>query len=321
MIASLFTLVMLAVPQAAEPPVVRPAYVQPFPNGAAVDWLNGHAVVMGRVIIFRDLKKNPVNYQITQAEAEREGYARIIEALKGIPLDASTMLGAQPDVLNRFAKRIGKVPAESVVQDSGPAFRVMLKAPLWGEGGLVSLVFPEHTPQDDDAPTTTAASRREDRTGGVIRARSDTPASGLIVDARGLPADKRLEPALLPRIVDTGGRVVYGVDVVDHDFAREYGMAIYQAPQAPGAPVLPPGREGSQPIEVLAVAAGGALRTEIVIDPTSADRILAAASGSKFLQEARVLVRMPYSPPPPAVEPRVRPAPRQAPTPREPGKQ
>ena len=134
MIASFFVFVMLAVPQTVEPPVsprhtadqIRPAYVQPFANGAAVDWLNGHAVVMGRVVIFRDLKRNPVNYSITQAEAEREGYARIIEALKEVPLDASTVMGAQTDALDRFAKKIGKVPAESVVQDSGPAFRVII---------------------------------------------------------------------------------------------------------------------------------------------------------------------------------------------------
>ena len=151
-------------------------------------------------------------------------------------------------------------------------------------------------------------------------ARREETATGLVIDARHLQGADLPSPAILPRVVDTGGRVVFGVDAADHEFARTYGLAVYQAPAPAGAREPSPGREGDDPIQVMAVGERGDLRGDIVIEPESADRILKAAADAPFLEECRVVVLMPDSPRPPAVErpgrppgPRVQPPPARPP--------
>lgn len=290
----------------------RAPYLQPLKNGTRLDWLDGRVTVVGRARIFRDLGGNPVNYNITQAEAEREGYGRISEALAEVALDGSVALGTQPEVIQRFNAAMARRPAEAVVQDKGPMFQVRVSGLLWGAGGLITLVLPDRDAPKAENPATTASFRfpagpfpvrASDVVHAAIRARSGAPATGLVIDARAISAAASLTPALLPRVLDTGGRIVYGVDAVDLDFAREYGMVAYQEGRRPDAPLPPPGREGNDPLQVTAVAAGGTLRGDIVIEPETADRILAAASAQPFLKECRVVVLMPPSPLPPAIVP------------------
>ncbi len=308
-------------------PPARAPYLQPFKNGTRVDWLNGRVTVVGRARIFRDLRSNPVTYSMKQAEAEREGHTRITEAVAEILFDGSVALGTQPEVIKRFQAAIGRRPAEAVVQDQGQIFQVRVSGPLWGTDGLMRLVLPDRdVPKAENPPTTASfafpgarpfALRGADVAHAAIRARREAPVTGLVIDARTINAAAPLAPALLPRVLDTDGRIVFGVDSVDLDFAREYGMMAYQEGPRQGAGPPPPGREGNDPLEVTAVSAGGALRGDIVILPEAADMILAAASGQAFLKECRVVVLMPPSPlPPPVVPPgQSRPRPAQPPPP------
>ena len=290
---------------AAAPAGGRVPYTQTFANGTTIDWLGGESSVVGRTHIFRDLKTNPAFYKMVKKEAEEEGYTRLIAALGEAALDANTRLSEQPALLDRYRKLIDATPATQVLQDSGSMFVVRLAAPLRGERSMMSLLLPKPEDADQDAPVTTAVFRFPAGSAApkVARARQEVKATGLVIDARHLQANDLPSPAFLPKVVDTGGRVVFGVDTADHDFARMYGMAVYQAPAPAGAREPSPGREGADPIQVMAVGARGDLRGDIVIEPESADRILKAAADAPFLEECRVLVLMPGSPRPPAVEP------------------
>ena len=220
-------------PRPPASPVAKAArvpYQQALANGTLVNWLDGQIVVVGRTRIVWDPGANPVLYSKLQAEAEREGYGRIAEALKGIPLDSSTTLGAQPDLLDRYHAAIARKPAETVVQDQGGLFQVRVKSVLWGAGGLLSLVLPDRAAPEPKAPATTAVLRlpaagwgfsAPDVRHATLRARSGPHASGVVIDARPLDPNAPLAPALLPRVMDTAGRIVFGVDSVDLDFARE----------------------------------------------------------------------------------------------------
>jgi hypothetical protein len=315
------SLLLCVAAAAAAPPAAVP-YVQVFGNGTSVNWLQGEANAVGRVRIFRDLRGNPVTYKVTQQEAEDDGYTRLLEALGEAPLDAATRLSAQPDILRRWRKLIEKTPATEVLQDRGSVFRVRIAAPLRGDNGLMSVLLPDRKPGDDEDGVTTAAAAWRPGAGlsdaAARPARQTTRATGLVIDARHLDGDDLPAPAFLPRVVDSDGRVVYGIDAIDLDFARAYGMAVYRAPSAEGTPEPPPGREGPDPVQVMAMGARGDLRADIVIEPEAADRILkAAGEDDSFLRECRVLVRMPPSPRPPAVSPpnRRRPVPPTAPPP------
>jgi hypothetical protein len=315
----LLCLTVLAAPAA---PPERIPYVQTFDNGSTVDWLDGKASTVGRVRIFRDLRGNPVTYKVTQKEAEDDGYTRLMNALGDAAMDAGSRLSTQPEILQRYRRLIEKTPATEVLQDRGSTFRVRLVAPLKGESGLMSVLLPDRKPDEEEAGVTTAVWRGAGGAHGTgaRHARRTLPATGLVIDARHLTGDRLPAPAFLPRVLDSDGRVVYGVDSVDLDFARAYGLAVYQAPSREGAPEPEPGREGSDPIQVMATGARGELRADIEIEPQAADRILKAAEDAPFLKECRVLVLMPPSPRPPAVEPphRRRPAPGTQPPPGDP---
>lgn len=324
----------LATALAAAPaaPPERIPYIQTFDNGATVDWLDGKASTVGRVRIFRDLKGNPVTYKVTKKEAEDDGYTRLITALGDAAMDAGARLSSQPEILQRYRRLIEKTPATEVLQDKGSTFRVRLVAPLKGESSLMSVLLPDRKPEDEEAAVTTALVRGAGESAGtglrharwtdpgLLHARRMVPATGLVIDARHLTGEQLPTPAFLPRVVDSDGRVVYGVDSVDLDFARAYGLAVYQAPSPDGAAEPGPGREGSDPIQVMATGARGDLRADIEIEPQAADRILKAAEDASFLRECRVLVLMPPSPRPPAVEPphRRRPSPSTPPAPGNP---
>jgi hypothetical protein len=137
--------------------------------------------------------------------------------------------------------------------------------------------------------------------------------TGLIVDAGHLTGtDMAPVMALLPRIVDEGGRVVHDIAQADQDLARERGLVAYARETRPGAASPDPSsRTGDRPLRVTAVSAGGPGRTDIVIPAADADRVLEAAAVSPFLRDCRVTVLMPVPPLMPAVTRPRRPPERQ----------
>ncbi|HKY33946.1 MAG TPA: hypothetical protein VJV23_15555 [Candidatus Polarisedimenticolia bacterium] len=294
---------------AAAAPVQAEAYLQAHANGAAIDWLDGSAVATGRAPILRPIKDRPPLYEENKEKAARDARARLLEALAQAPLDASRRLGAEEQVMARYAKMLDQEPATSVVQDEGPLFRVSMTIGLRGDRGVLGLLLPLGRSPEDGAGVTTASL--------AIPAQGED-ITGLVIDARHLTEDRRAAPALLPRILDTEGRVVHGPATVDPAIARQFGLAGYAVAREGSEAVGR--RAGSRPIEARAVRAEGELHSDIVIGLRDAERILAEAARTPFLKECRVVVLLPQAPaPPPMTPPTARPRPQPpSPAPREP---
>jgi len=280
----------------AKPPAVEP-YRLDLPTAGYIDWYRGTVGGIGRVRIFRDIDHNKGYYELTKSEAGTKARDLALQALEGMSIDGAARVKDREDVMVWARKRLGDAAPVSAGRSLGSFFDAVMELPLRGEGGALAMLLPatnrlstgDHLQRTSDAPPQAAPAVPPGLT-------------GLMIDARSLPAEAVPEPALLPRIIDAGGRVVYDTDRVDLDFAREYGLLSYAvdapAGSRPNESMKPP-RTGDRPLLVDAAAAAGGVKTDIVVSVDDADRILAAASAGTFLQECRVVVLMP----PPRIKP------------------
>ncbi len=298
--ALLLALALPPAPQAvpSAPPVVEP-YRLELPGGGFIDWYGGTVGAVGRIRIFRDIDRNKGNYDLTKSEAESKSRKLTLGALEGISIDGSARVGERKDVMDWASRRLADEEATSAGRTHGSLFEAVMELPLRGDDGALSKLL----------PVTNRLSP-----GNTLQRASATPAqggesappgvTGLMVDARLLPEDAQPVPALMPRIVDADGRVVYDTEHLDLDFAREYGVITYAigAPNGSSPPesVRPP-RTGARPLIVDAAVSTGGLKSDVVVSVADADRILAAAARGTFLQECRVLVLMP----PPHIKPEI----------------
>ena len=107
--------------------------------------------------------------------------------------------------------------------------------------------------------------------------------TGLIVDARGLG----LSPAMAPKVVDEGDRLVYGAKVVNREAAVQHGIAAYEKDLDLARKS---DRIGGNPIVVKGVKATGRNKTNVVVVEADGDRVRKAADGQAFLNQCKVIV-------------------------------
>lgn len=278
---------LLGAPAPAPPPPTEP-YLVRTGDGGAVNWLEGEAAMGGRAAILHPIGTNPILYRKTRETAEADARKRLLPLVGSLWADASTRLHEKPGLPERVEKLV-KGARSDVEEDTGRFFKVVVRLPLLGQDGLLRHLI---EPKEGVEP---AASLPHD---------SPEAPTGLVIDARGV--DKP-SPALLPRLLDEQGAVVYSLDMVDPVMAAAHGVAVY-ASSFPSAP-LPErlvAREGDRPLQVRALSAGGTARSDLVIAAADAERIRQASATGSFLRDCRVLILMPPAPRPPArvVQPR-----------------
>ncbi|MBN2123081.1 MAG: hypothetical protein JW821_02205, partial [Deltaproteobacteria bacterium] len=107
--------------------------------------------------------------------------------------------------------------------------------------------------------------------------------TGFVVDCRGI----EVKPALVPRIMDENGNVVYGSAYVSRDHAVKEGMVGYvQEIEAMGDHF----RSGATPLVVKGIRTADAGATDIVISNADGARIRGSASNLELLQRCRVTI-------------------------------
>jgi hypothetical protein len=111
------------------------------------------------------------------------------------------------------------------------------------------------------------------------------PYTGLIIDARGTD----LKPAMAPRVVDDGGRVVYSPTHVTREYAIEFGVVGYEKDMAQAAVSERLGGRDAHPMVVPALGASGLFGGDVTVTRDAGVRILMADAESRFLTECRVV--------------------------------
>lgn len=194
--------------------------------------------------------------------AKLDAHRNILETLKGVKITAAT-LGAEPLADGQVRTQIEGIVRGCKVIDtryySDGGVDVVLECPL--DGGLSTVL----TPSKEQKPVSTTGEAKY---------------TGLIVDAVGLG----VKPALAPNINDAAGKEIYGKAMVNPNFLRQHGVAVYvrsvdEAKQN--------GRVGANPLVLKASKVGG-VASDLEISGEDAEKL--SGQNLTFLAEARVVI-------------------------------
>jgi hypothetical protein len=218
----------------------------------------------------RDAAGNPAVARIgAEKVAKLDALRNCMEALRGVQLQSGQTVGG---ALQSDAALSGRV--EGLVR----GFRVVGSPRYFSDGGVeLDVEVPLEGALSDallprPAPGAPAGPKQGDP--------EAAPGTSLVVDARG----QKIVPALAPRILDEGGKVIYGPAALGESGRKAGGAAAY-APDLEAAKASLKERVGDKPYVVKAVRAEGA---DLVI--SSADAAGLAGKDLSFLADAKVVI-------------------------------
>ncbi len=200
-----------------------------------------------------------------------------LETVKGIYLNSSTTVQnfmTTSDVVttqvNGYLKNFQQKGRERYMSDG--SVEVTMEIPIDGVGGIGDFLLSNSVGEN---PSVTKFEGK--------KARKEQVFTGLIIDCRGL----KLKPALSPKVLDNGGKEIYGSAYVSKEWAIKYGIVGY-AKTVEGAAKLE--RVGDKPGKVKAVKASGTNNTDVIISNDDAADVRSAAKNLKFLSQCRVIL-------------------------------
>ena len=253
-------------------------FVMKAPNGM-VNWDTG--VITATGIGQSESKEKSV------ADAERFSSAmqvagrNLFEIVKQIRINTDKAIEDlskdEPATLIKVREMIYGTQAveENRKQGEDGSLEVLLRFNLYG--GFAQMVLPREIKQVESITK-------------VLPGKETPPAgpapeifSGLIVDARGIDA----KPAMVPRIVDGKGQVVYGPAFVSREFAVQKGMAGYVTAIAEAEES---DRVGANPLRVKGLKTAGPGRSDIIIGNSDADALRKVSEHLLFLRKCRVVI-------------------------------
>lgn len=205
----------------------------------------------------------------------------LVETIQGTAVDSETTVNnfiLTDDVVKTKVSGLIKgatVVDEELLEDN--MYRVVMSVPMYGVGSVAEIAYdavignnqPQNIPMADNA---------------FIE--SYTPAenmyTGLVIDASG----SELEKTFCPAIYDTNGRVIYGVNNVDKDYAISNGIVEYSN----NINSLNT-RAGVRPIVIKIVSLKPRVvnKCDVIISVDDADRLLAENQRSHFLDKYAVV--------------------------------
>jgi hypothetical protein len=249
----------------------------PTPSRAegGVDWQKKVVKCTGNgAANLRDAGGNPAVARIgAERAAKLDALRNCMEALRGVQLQSGQTVGnalqgdqALSGKVQGIVKGFRVVGAPKYFSDGGVEMEV--EVPL--EGALSDALLPKPEPNVEPQPQPTKSSPKG---GGA-------PGTSLVVDARG----QKVLPALAPRILDEGGKEIYGPGVLGAEGRKAGGAAGY-AVDLKAAQANMKDRVGDRPVVVKAVRTEGA---DVVI--SSADAAGLSGKDLGFLAEAKVII-------------------------------
>jgi hypothetical protein len=200
--------------------------------------------------------------------AKLDALRSCMEALKGVQLQSGQTVGG---ALRSDAALSGRV--EGLVR----GFRVVGSPRYFSDGGVeMDVEVPLEGALSDALLPRPAVPAPP----GPGEAPGAAPGTSLVVDARG----QKIVPALAPRILDEGGKLIYGPAALGESGRRAGGAAAYATDLAAAKASLGE-RVGEKPYVVKAIRAEGA---DLVI--SSADAAGLAGKDLSFLADAKVVI-------------------------------
>ncbi|MFQ5895743.1 MAG: hypothetical protein ACE5JJ_08030 [Nitrospinota bacterium] len=214
-------------------------------------------------------------------------YEKLLEATSGVWLRSDSLL--REEMVRKSALRarvVGTVNGARIVKEKyrftpgGEVIAEVVVGLLIHGGGKKSLL----APVIQVAGATGPALPKFRPPAPVAPAPPGKSYTSLIVDASG----KNARPALAPRIkTHPGKQEVYGSEGVDKEVFLTSGLVGYASSVKKAR--AQKGRVGPNPLVLQAVAADGVQRTDLLITPADATRLLQADLRGKFLRKCQVM--------------------------------
>lgn len=195
------------------------AYIEKHANGW-IDWKKGMIYGIGRAY----LSKNRNNRPLTQGTASVVASGNIVKLASGLHLDDKATLeslgeGKVSINLNAFV-RDREFQSNYVENNGDPYYEVIKVAEMKGISGLTAkfLNYLSKNPVWKELPIRSLEPRAD---------LGDDQGPWLLVDARNLPYDQKVQPAIFPKIFSKNGELVYSVRSVEEEALVKRGMVSY----------------------------------------------------------------------------------------------
>ncbi len=249
-----------------------------------LDWAGGSIQVMaGATADPREVINSAHARSIAVKTARHLAYERLAEVVSGIRIDADAtydrelMLDANLRTRVSSLVRGAQVVEERVTSDADGSIWAEVILELSLHGGPTALAGPTTEWVLEKGKVERRATAPS--LGGAAVAGGAEPAfTGIVLDASGLGG----APAMLPRILDPEGRVVYGAGDVPSDYLVRHGLMGY----APSVAVAREGeRTGESPLVIRVLRMDG---PDAVVSSEDAARLLAENARSRLLDKCRV---------------------------------
>ena len=229
-----------------------------------------------------------------------DGYRMLLEYAKDVQINSETLvqdLMSRSDVVS--AKINGTIKGAKIIDEgeSGTGknyyYWVKMSVPVFGANSVAAATLPEimkntptaEPPMDVTAKTSAFSKKEFKEVKKEVKAANYT---GIIVDATGMG----LESTMAPQILDTNGRVVYGMENIDVDFAVSHGLVEYSRDLQ--ATAGGSSRAGNNPLVIKATGVKGGTNSvnpvNVTVTPEDADKILLAAQNNPDLSTGAAVV-------------------------------
>lgn len=229
-------------------------------SGGAVNWQSQIVKATGSGA--PDLKaQNPAQARLGALKAaELDALRNLLAQVKGIQISAGKTVG------EAMAKDEVKGKVEGLVR----GYKVVAKRYFSDQGVEVDVEVPLGLLTDAlvDLPAEKV----------LVKAEGEKKATGLVIDARGLS----VTPALAPRLLDEGGKQLYGADYLSSETRKSSGVAAYVASLDEARKCM---RAGDRPLVLKAARAQG---SDLIL---AGDEVRKLTDGNQsYLADGRVVI-------------------------------
>ncbi len=271
------------------------AVVEQIGAKGKVNWSGGYIEATGIGAPPERFYGKPQARPMALRAAQVDAYRNLLEVVQGVRVDSETEVKdftVASDTIRAKVEGLVK-GAQLVKRDylSDGTVEVTLRMPLYGDSSIANVIMPLPAPVKGETPPVAAPPvapppaepQVAPPAGPAPPAAAPEVFTGLVVDARGI----QLRPTMKPKILDEGGKEVYGYMMVDQTYANQQGISSYskdlQAAQANP-------RVTNNPLTVKALRSEGPTKGDVVISAADASKVGASAENLSFLKKCRVMI-------------------------------
>lgn len=260
---------------------------------ATIDWTKGaESDVVAVGLGYPPENVGNRGHVLARRAAVVDAYRMLAEAIQGVQVDSETTVQDMVLQNDTVKARVNALVKGARVIEEGAnedgSYYVKVRVPLFGAGkSVANAVLPEATKNVASQPAAKVDEKTTPLTKEEIQEVKSVTYTGVIVDASNLG----LEPTFSPVIMDTNGRVIYGMQNIDKDFAISKGMVEYATDlQTASAGST---RAGANPLVVSATTVKGGTNSvnpvNVVVSVEDGDKILLANEQANMFGQCAVV--------------------------------